>query len=150
MASYVIFHFKASKERHRINFDGPGITVFELKREIVKLFGLGPGKDSDLFIYDAGTDEGVYLESAISERANTQKSIQMTMPWFPRHTRSSANGGLLLDPAMAPPRDMRLLTPHQSHEDQTLPSSPAPSRPIQRTSSPPWTTPRPRTRRSWR
>ena len=60
MASYVIFNFKASKERHRINFDGPGITVFELKREIVKLFGLGPGKDSDLFIYDAGTDEGLY------------------------------------------------------------------------------------------
>ena len=51
MASSVFFKFKSSKEPQRITFDGTGITVFELKREIIAVSGLGDGTDFDLFIY---------------------------------------------------------------------------------------------------
>lgn len=52
MSSSVFFRFKSSKEPQRITFDGTGITVFELKREIINTSGLGNGADFDLSLYD--------------------------------------------------------------------------------------------------
>jgi len=50
MASSVFFKFKSSKEPTRVEFDGTGISVFELKREIIIRSGLGDGTDFDLVI----------------------------------------------------------------------------------------------------
>lgn len=49
--SSVFYKFKNSKEPERIVFDGTGISVFELKREIITASGLGDGTDFDLHIY---------------------------------------------------------------------------------------------------
>jgi len=55
MASSVFFKFKSQKEPTRVEFDGTGISVFELKRDIIIKSGLGDGTDFDLAIY---TDDG--------------------------------------------------------------------------------------------
>ncbi|PFH62778.1 hypothetical protein XA68_12001 [Ophiocordyceps unilateralis] len=58
MASSVFFKFKSQKEPTRVEFDGTGISVFELKREIITRSGLGDGTDFDLHIYtDDNADE---------------------------------------------------------------------------------------------
>jgi protein MPE1 len=56
--SSVFFKFASQKEPTRVEFDGTGISVFELKREIISRVGLGDGTDFDLSIYDEhGRDE---------------------------------------------------------------------------------------------
>lgn len=62
MSSSVFFKFKSQKEPTRVEFDGTGISVFELKREIINKSGLGDGTDFDLFIYTDDNSEGEYLE----------------------------------------------------------------------------------------
>ncbi|RDA87174.1 hypothetical protein CP532_4281 [Ophiocordyceps camponoti-leonardi (nom. inval.)] len=58
MASSVFFKFKSQREPTRVEFDGTGISVFELKREIITRSGLGDGTDFDLYIYtDDNADE---------------------------------------------------------------------------------------------
>lgn len=51
MSSSVFYKFKNSREPERIVFDGTGISVFELKREIITASGLGDGTDFDLHLY---------------------------------------------------------------------------------------------------
>lgn len=51
MSFSVFYKFKNSKEPERIVFDGTGISVFELKREIILASGLGDGSDFDLHLY---------------------------------------------------------------------------------------------------
>ena len=59
MASSVFFKFKSTREPIRVEFDGTGISVFELKREIILKSGLGDGSDFDLIIAaDEGMKEG--------------------------------------------------------------------------------------------
>lgn len=41
-----------------MEFDGTGISVFELKREIITKSGLGDGTDFDLHIYTDDNSEG--------------------------------------------------------------------------------------------
>lgn len=58
MSSSVFFKFKSQKEPTRVEFDGTGISVFELKRDIILKSGLGDGTDFDLAIYsEDGSDE---------------------------------------------------------------------------------------------
>lgn len=58
MSSSVFFKFKSQREPTRVEFDGTGISVFELKREIIIKSGLGDGSDFDLFIYTDDNSEG--------------------------------------------------------------------------------------------
>lgn len=58
MESCVYFKFKSQKEPTRVEFDGTGISVFELKREIILRSGLGAGTDFDLAIYTEDGGEG--------------------------------------------------------------------------------------------
>ena len=58
MTSSVFFKFKSQKEPSRIEFDGTGISVFEVKREIIVQSGLGDGKNFDLKIYNEDGMEG--------------------------------------------------------------------------------------------
>ncbi|KAK4990411.1 Protein mpe1 [Elasticomyces elasticus] len=57
MSSSVFFKFKSQKEPQRVTFDGPGITVFELKKDIISISRLGDGTDFDLAIYNPDTNE---------------------------------------------------------------------------------------------
>lgn len=58
MTSSVFFKFKSQKEPSRVEFDGTGISVFELKRDIIIKSGLGDGTEFDLAIYNEDGNEG--------------------------------------------------------------------------------------------
>ncbi len=58
MSSSVFFKFKSQKEPSRVAFDGTGISVFELKRDIITQSGLGDGGDFDLSIFNDDDKEG--------------------------------------------------------------------------------------------
>ena len=63
MASSVFFKFKSQKEPRRATFDGTGISVFELKREIILISQLGAGSEFDLSIYNQDTNEGMQVDA---------------------------------------------------------------------------------------
>jgi len=65
MSSSVFFKFKSQKEPSRVTFDGTGISVFELKREIIQINKLGDGTDFDLHIYNQETNEGLNSYSSV-------------------------------------------------------------------------------------
>ncbi|KAG6024051.1 hypothetical protein E4U40_003604 [Claviceps sp. LM458 group G5] len=71
MASSVFFKFKSQKEPTRVEFDGTGISVFELKREIIVKSGLGDGTDFDLHIYTDDNSEEYDDDTAIIPRSTT-------------------------------------------------------------------------------
>jgi protein MPE1 len=71
MSSSVFYKFKSSKEPQRITFDGTGITVFELKREIINVSGLGDGTDFDLSIYDESSNEEYTDDTTIIPRSSS-------------------------------------------------------------------------------
>ena len=62
MSSSVFFRFKSQKEPQRITFDGTGISVFELKREIIALSKLGDGTDFELIVSSEDGDEGKTID----------------------------------------------------------------------------------------
>lgn len=62
MSSSVHFKFKSQREPSRVTFDGTGISVFELKREIISQNRLGDGTDFELSIYNEDTGEGRFLQ----------------------------------------------------------------------------------------
>lgn len=59
MASSVFFRFKSQREPTRVAFDGTGVSVFELKREIISLSRLGDGTDFELVITSEDASEGL-------------------------------------------------------------------------------------------
>ncbi|KAI2625775.1 DWNN-domain-containing protein [Hypoxylon sp. NC1633] len=71
MASSVFFKFKSQKEPSRVEFDGTGISVFELKRDIIVKSGLGDGTDFDLAIYTEDGGEEYDDDTAIIPRSTT-------------------------------------------------------------------------------
>ena len=63
MSSSVFFRFKSQKEPIRVAFDGTGISVFELKREIITLSRLGDGTDFELLISSEDNNQGDTLST---------------------------------------------------------------------------------------
>lgn len=59
MASSVFYKFKSRKDESRVTFDGTGISVFDLKKEIIISHNLGKANDFDLYIFDRSTEKGV-------------------------------------------------------------------------------------------
>ncbi|WEW55592.1 Protein mpe1 [Emydomyces testavorans] len=71
MTSSVHFKFKSQKEPSRVSFDGTGISVFELKREIINQNRLGDGSDFDLAIYNESTNEEYHDDTTIIPRSTS-------------------------------------------------------------------------------
>ncbi|UZP35711.1 hypothetical protein NXS19_003527 [Fusarium pseudograminearum] len=71
MTSSVFFKFKSQREPTRVEFDGTGISVFELKREIITKSGLGDGTDFDLHIYTDDNSEEYDDDTTIIPRSTT-------------------------------------------------------------------------------
>ncbi|RPB29561.1 DWNN-domain-containing protein [Terfezia boudieri ATCC MYA-4762] len=71
MASSVFFKFKSQKEHTRVTFDGTGITVFDLKREIITLHKLGDGSDFNLHIYNEDTNEEYADDTTVIPRSTS-------------------------------------------------------------------------------
>lgn len=57
MASSVFYKFKSQRDESRVSFDGTGISVFDLKKEIILANSL-KAPDFDLHIYDPNTEQG--------------------------------------------------------------------------------------------
>lgn len=71
MTSSVFFKFKSQKEPSRVEFDGTGISVFELKRDIIIKSGLGDGTDFDLAIYNEDSNEEYDDDTTIIPRSTS-------------------------------------------------------------------------------
>jgi len=70
MASSVYYKFKAQREESRITFDGTGISVFDLKREIMVANKMGTGADFDLGVYDPKSNKE-YSDDDIIPRSSS-------------------------------------------------------------------------------
>jgi len=69
--SYVYYKFKSQKDPSRVVFDGPSISVYDLKKEIITLNKLGAGTDFDLSIYDESTNEEFTDDNYMIPRATS-------------------------------------------------------------------------------
>ncbi len=56
--SHIFYKFKSAKDYDTYRFEGGGIPVWELKREIVLAKKLGKSNDFDLILTNAQTNEG--------------------------------------------------------------------------------------------
>jgi protein MPE1 len=63
MASSVFYKFKSQKDESLVTFDGTGISVFDLKKEIILANNLGKANDFDLVVSDASSGQGRQLQA---------------------------------------------------------------------------------------
>ncbi|KAI8851519.1 DWNN domain-containing protein, partial [Chytridium lagenaria] len=66
--SVVFYKFRSAKDFDQAVFDGTGISVFDLKREIIVNKKLGKGTDFDIAVYNAQTNEEYVDDSVIIPR----------------------------------------------------------------------------------
>ncbi|KAK1232127.1 Protein mpe1 [Marasmius sp. AFHP31] len=70
MASSVFYKFASRKDESRVTFDGTGISVFDLKRDIIIANNLGKANDFDLILYDNDTKEEYKDDSTVIPRSS--------------------------------------------------------------------------------
>ncbi|KAH7915291.1 DWNN domain-containing protein [Hygrophoropsis aurantiaca] len=71
MASSVFYKFKSQRDESRVTFDGTGISIFDLKKEIILANNLGKANDFDLFVYDSSTQQEYKDDSHIVPRSSS-------------------------------------------------------------------------------
>ncbi|KAJ7066569.1 DWNN domain-containing protein [Mycena amicta] len=71
MASSVFYKFNSQKNESRVTFDGTGISVFDLKRDIILANNMGKANDFDLYIFDAGSNKEYADDSEIIPRSSS-------------------------------------------------------------------------------
>lgn len=71
----VFYKFKSAKDFDFVTFDGTGISVFDLKREIIIAKKLGKGVDFDLEICHAQTMESMNLPCLIHPLISSPSSL---------------------------------------------------------------------------
>lgn len=75
MSSYIYYKFKSQRTEQRIAFDGTGISVFDLKKEIILSNNFGKASDVDLLLFDS-SDKGAVLSVQIVESSVTYALLQ--------------------------------------------------------------------------
>ena len=73
MSSFVFYKFKSQKEPSRVAFDGTGISVWDLKKEIIMENKMGKGGDFDFAIYNADTEEGAFSRLAFGSSLGARR-----------------------------------------------------------------------------
>ncbi|EDO16526.1 hypothetical protein Kpol_1064p6 [Vanderwaltozyma polyspora DSM 70294] len=71
MSSAIFYRFKSQKDTSRILFDGTGLTVFDLKREIILENKLGDGTDFQIRLYSPDTNEEYEDDSQVIPRSSS-------------------------------------------------------------------------------
>ena len=61
LMSHIFYKFKSAKDYDSYRFDGAGVPVWELKKEIISAKKLGKSTDFDLVLTNAQTNEGKHL-----------------------------------------------------------------------------------------
>lgn len=69
--SVVFYRFKAQKDPSTIHFEGTGISVWDLKKDILAENKLGKGADFDFAIYNADTNDEYSDDKAIIPRSTS-------------------------------------------------------------------------------
>jgi len=64
MASSVFYRWNSRKDESRVTFDGTGISVFDLKRDIIISNNMTKANDFDLIVLDNTSKQGVSHSSA--------------------------------------------------------------------------------------
>ncbi|AET39600.1 cleavage polyadenylation factor subunit MPE1 Ecym_4567 [Eremothecium cymbalariae DBVPG len=70
MSSTIFYRFRSQKDTSRVLFDGTGITVFDLKRDIIQENKLGDGSGFRLLIYNPDTMEEYEDDAAVISRSS--------------------------------------------------------------------------------
>ncbi|THU87980.1 DWNN-domain-containing protein [Dendrothele bispora CBS 962.96] len=70
MASSVFYKFASRKDESRVTFDGTGISVFDLKRDIILANNMGKANDFDLVVIASDTKEEYKDDSQIIPRSS--------------------------------------------------------------------------------
>ncbi|KAK0467056.1 DWNN domain-containing protein [Desarmillaria tabescens] len=70
MASSVFYKFSSRRDESRVSFDGTGISVFDLKRDIILANNMGKANDFDLYIYDSASKQEYKDDSEIIPRSS--------------------------------------------------------------------------------
>ncbi|KAJ3815272.1 DWNN domain-containing protein [Lentinula lateritia] len=70
MASSVFYRFNSRKDESRVAFDGTGISVFDLKRDIILAHNLAKANDFDLKVIDGDSKEELLDDGAIIPRSS--------------------------------------------------------------------------------
>jgi hypothetical protein len=79
MASSVFYKFKSQKDESRVTFDGTGISVFDLKREVILVNNMTRANDFDLYVYDATSNQGTNRDFCLPALVNSYLSQNITM-----------------------------------------------------------------------
>ena len=76
MASSVFYKFNSQKNESRVTFDGTGISVFDLKRDVILANNMGKANDFDLFNFDSSSNKGAFQRTR--RKACVKSVIQST------------------------------------------------------------------------
>ncbi|EIN06104.1 DWNN-domain-containing protein [Punctularia strigosozonata HHB-11173 SS5] len=87
MASSVFYRFKSQKNDSRVTFDGTGISVFDLKKEIILANNLGKANDIDIAVSDASTGQELKDDAHVVARSS---SVIVRRVPAPRNGRGGA------------------------------------------------------------
>ncbi|KAF9530445.1 DWNN domain-containing protein [Crepidotus variabilis] len=71
MASSVFYKWASRKDESRVTFDGTGISVFDMKREIILANHMSKANDFDLYIYDATSKQEYQDDSFFIPRSSS-------------------------------------------------------------------------------
>ncbi|KAF8272423.1 DWNN domain-containing protein [Lactarius quietus] len=104
MASSVFYKFKSQKAESRVTFDGTGISVFDLKKEIILANSLGKANDFDLLVFDGSSGEEFNDDSQIIPRSSSVvvKRVPPTRPGKGKAAMYVAGPGATATPESKP------------------------------------------------
>ncbi|KAI5833403.1 DWNN-domain-containing protein [Schizophyllum commune Tattone D] len=71
MASSVFYRFASRKDESRVTFDGTGISIFDLKREIILANNMSKANDFDLYVFNPATQEEYADDTTIIPRSSS-------------------------------------------------------------------------------
>ena len=76
MASSVFYKFRSQRDESRVTFDGTGISVFDLKKEIILANNLGKANDFDLVVLGS-SGEGPFVRHIPSLPATSLSIVRI-------------------------------------------------------------------------
>lgn len=124
MSSTIFYKFKSQKDTSRILFDGTGITVFDLKRDIIQENRLGDGTDFQLRLYNPDTleeyeDDSYVIPRSSSVIARRSPAVKLTSTSGAGVSAARASMGNATRYVMGKPRVMRGNAPSTANSVST-------------------------------
>ncbi|KAJ1337085.1 hypothetical protein BSLG_006845 [Batrachochytrium salamandrivorans] len=126
--SVVFYKFKSAKDFDTCTFDGAGISVFDLKREIMFAKKLGKGQDFDLALHNAQTKEEYTNDSHIINR-NSSVLVSRNPPSRPGKGTAQRYLGATAAPPAVPAQSFGIGR-GRSMQNSNAASAPMPVRPM--------------------